>query len=84
MLLAALRYAFFCSLDMGSFYGAICLKDVVFLDEGLSTIITAIKVSRQIFHRMKGMDYTPAQVRDSYAFLDDSLRCVSYRTLLAP
>ncbi|KEI38852.1 uncharacterized protein L969DRAFT_88190 [Mixia osmundae IAM 14324] len=27
--------------------------DVVFLDEGLSTIITAIKVSRQIFHRMK-------------------------------
>jgi len=25
----------------------------VFLDEGLSTIITAIKVSRQIFHRMK-------------------------------
>lgn len=25
--------------------------DVVFLDEGLSTIITAIKVSRQIFHR---------------------------------
>ncbi|KAI0278011.1 plasma-membrane proton-e [Russula aff. rugulosa BPL654] len=27
--------------------------DVVFLDEGLSTIITAIKVARQIFHRMK-------------------------------
>jgi H+-transporting ATPase len=27
--------------------------DVVFLDEGLSTIITSIKVSRQIFHRMK-------------------------------
>ncbi|GAA5919936.1 hypothetical protein JCM1841_000053 [Sporobolomyces salmonicolor] len=27
--------------------------DVVFLGEGLSTIITAIKVSRQIFHRMK-------------------------------
>ena len=27
--------------------------DVVFLDEGLSTIITAIKVSRQIFSRMK-------------------------------
>ena len=26
--------------------------DVVFLDEGLSTIITAIKVARQIFHRM--------------------------------
>lgn len=26
---------------------------VVFLDEGLSTIITAIKVARQIFHRMK-------------------------------
>jgi H+-transporting ATPase len=25
----------------------------VFLDEGLSTIITAIKVARQIFHRMK-------------------------------
>jgi hypothetical protein len=30
------------------------LQDVVFLDEGLSTIITAIKVARQIFHRMKG------------------------------
>ncbi|TFY83751.1 hypothetical protein EWM64_g257 [Hericium alpestre] len=28
--------------------------DVVFLDEGLSTIITSIKVARQIFHRMKG------------------------------
>ena len=27
--------------------------DVVFLGEGLSTIITAIKVARQIFHRMK-------------------------------
>ncbi|TFK50282.1 plasma-membrane proton-e [Heliocybe sulcata] len=27
--------------------------DVVFLDEGLSTIITSIKVARQIFHRMK-------------------------------
>lgn len=27
--------------------------DVVFLDEGLSTIITSIKVSREIFHRMK-------------------------------
>lgn len=27
--------------------------DVVFLDSGLSTIITAVKVSRQIFHRMK-------------------------------
>lgn len=27
--------------------------DVVFLDEGLSTIITAIKTSRQIFHREK-------------------------------
>jgi len=27
--------------------------DVVFLGEGLSTIITSIKVSRQIFHRMK-------------------------------
>ncbi|KAF8526632.1 plasma-membrane proton-e [Hysterangium stoloniferum] len=27
--------------------------DVVFLDPGLATIITAIKVSRQIFHRMK-------------------------------
>ncbi|ORX38213.1 hypothetical protein BD324DRAFT_577481 [Kockovaella imperatae] len=27
--------------------------DVVFLDEGLSTMITAIKVARQIFHRMK-------------------------------
>ncbi len=27
--------------------------DVVFLDEGLRTIITAIKVARQIFHRMK-------------------------------
>jgi H+-transporting ATPase len=26
---------------------------VVFLDEGLSTIITSIKVARQIFHRMK-------------------------------
>lgn len=26
--------------------------DVVFLDEGLSTIITSIKVARQIFHRM--------------------------------
>lgn len=25
----------------------------MFLDEGLSTIITAIKVARQIFHRMK-------------------------------
>jgi magnesium-transporting ATPase (P-type) len=25
--------------------------DVVFLDEGLSTIITSIKVARQIFHR---------------------------------
>ncbi|KIR99217.1 plasma-membrane proton-efflux P-type ATPase [Cryptococcus deuterogattii 2001/935-1] len=29
--------------------------DVVFLDEGLSTIITAIKVARQIFHRMKAI-----------------------------
>ena len=29
------------------------MQDVVFLDEGLSTIITAIKVARQIFHRMK-------------------------------
>ncbi|BGP46266.1 hypothetical protein JCM10450v2_002108 [Rhodotorula kratochvilovae] len=27
--------------------------DIVFLDEGLSTIITAIKVAREIFHRMK-------------------------------
>ncbi|CAD6896831.1 unnamed protein product [Tilletia controversa] len=27
--------------------------DVVFLDEGLSTIITSIKVARQLFHRMK-------------------------------
>ncbi|CEQ40007.1 SPOSA6832_01583, partial [Sporobolomyces salmonicolor] len=27
--------------------------DIVFLDEGLSTIITSIKVARQIFHRMK-------------------------------
>jgi H+-transporting ATPase len=27
--------------------------DVVFLDPGLNTIITSIKVSRQIFHRMK-------------------------------
>lgn len=27
--------------------------DIVFLDEGLSTIITAIKVSREIFHRMR-------------------------------
>ncbi|KZT19439.1 plasma-membrane proton-e [Neolentinus lepideus HHB14362 ss-1] len=27
--------------------------DVVFLDEGLSAIITSIKVARQIFHRMK-------------------------------
>ncbi|EGO25552.1 hypothetical protein SERLADRAFT_355758 [Serpula lacrymans var. lacrymans S7.9] len=27
--------------------------DVVFLDEGLSTIVTSIKVARQIFHRMK-------------------------------
>ncbi|KIK53982.1 hypothetical protein GYMLUDRAFT_49059 [Collybiopsis luxurians FD-317 M1] len=27
--------------------------DVVFLDEGLSSIITSIKVARQIFHRMK-------------------------------
>jgi H+-transporting ATPase len=27
--------------------------DVVFLDPGLSTIITSIKVARQIFHRMK-------------------------------
>ncbi|KAI0311632.1 plasma-membrane proton-e [Amylostereum chailletii] len=27
--------------------------DVVFLDDGLSTIITSIKVARQIFHRMK-------------------------------
>jgi len=27
--------------------------DVVFLDQGLNTIITSIKVSRQIFHRMK-------------------------------
>ncbi|GJJ10543.1 hypothetical protein Clacol_004770 [Clathrus columnatus] len=27
--------------------------DVVFLDPGLATIITAVKVSRQIFHRMK-------------------------------
>jgi H+-transporting ATPase len=26
--------------------------DVVFLDEGLSTIITSIKVARQIFHSM--------------------------------
>lgn len=33
--------------------------DVVFLDEGLSTIITSIKVARQIFHRMKGkLSYT--------------------------
>ncbi|KAJ6458188.1 hypothetical protein C8R45DRAFT_1221611 [Mycena sanguinolenta] len=27
--------------------------DVVFLDEGLNSIITSIKVARQIFHRMK-------------------------------
>ncbi|GAA5900180.1 plasma-membrane proton-efflux P-type ATPase [Sporobolomyces salmoneus] len=27
--------------------------DIVFLDEGLSTIITAVKVSREIFHRMR-------------------------------
>ncbi|GAA5951941.1 hypothetical protein JCM21900_000097 [Sporobolomyces salmonicolor] len=27
--------------------------DIVFLDEGLSTIITSIKVAREIFHRMK-------------------------------
>jgi hypothetical protein len=29
------------------------LLDVVFLDEGLNSIITSIKVARQIFHRMK-------------------------------
>jgi H+-transporting ATPase len=34
--------------------GSVGPQDVVFLDEGLSTIITAIKVARQIFHRMKG------------------------------
>lgn len=33
--------------------------DVVFLDEGLSTIITSIKVARQIFHRMKGKLINP-------------------------
>jgi len=37
----------------GASDAALTAADVVFLDEGLSTIITAIKVARQIFHRMK-------------------------------
>ncbi|TFK50291.1 hypothetical protein OE88DRAFT_1735874 [Heliocybe sulcata] len=37
----------------GAWDAARSAADVVFLDEGLSTIITSIKVARQIFHRMK-------------------------------
>ncbi|KAF8179363.1 E1-E2 ATPase-domain-containing protein [Mycena galopus ATCC 62051] len=33
--------------------------DVVFLDEGLNSIITSIKVARQIFHRMKVCAFKP-------------------------
>lgn len=33
--------------------------DVVFLDEGLSTIITSIKVARQIFHRESRLYRSP-------------------------
>lgn len=61
MLLAVLRYAFFfCCL--GTADDMVCFQDVVFLDEGLSTIITAIKVARQIFHRMKGMNLRAPQL----------------------
>ena len=65
-LLAVLRYALFLfcfSLDIGPSDSVVfAFKDVVFLDEGLSTIITAIKVARQIFHRMKGMDLQPRKL----------------------
>lgn len=43
-----------CSIAVeGAADAARAAADVVFLDEGLSTIITSIKVSREIFHRMK-------------------------------
>jgi hypothetical protein len=64
MLLAALQYVSLPVISIGHRVhsnGVACFQDVVFLDEGLSTIITAIKVARQIFHRMKGMGL------DSYA-----------------
>lgn len=58
-LLAVLLYTLFLFALVWTLVGLTIVssfKDVVFLDEGLSTIITAIKVARQIFHRMKGMD----------------------------
>lgn len=57
--------------------------DVVFLDEGLSTIITSIKVARQIFHRMKGMlFYASLNFAPDYLSTQrHSLHRLPYRTL---
>lgn len=54
--------------------------DVVFLDEGLSTIITSIKVARQIFHRRlycSIISHMGAYRVHRY----ESLHRLSYRTL---
>jgi hypothetical protein len=58
--------------------------DVVFLDEGLSTIITSIKVARQIFHR-KQLDVLSLVVADP--IIDDrheSLYYLPYCSLYTP
>jgi len=58
--------------------------DVVFLDDGLSTIITSIKVARQIFHREQLDTISPVTADGVIDGRHESLYYLPYCPLYSP